>query len=156
MFCHRGHLVRLRTWPGGIKSFPQTWLIFFTSSCDEISGSVKYSIIRCHLFSAATCHFCPAAETSPELRVVICVSAYHKLVTHEVLTGRKHRRGSQSWLTVLFLCLFQVHHEGSVDAPWPPLPPTPPQPNALFWHHTSGSNPDPLLKRHGWRWGWGF
>lgn len=108
MFCHRGHLLRLRTWPGGIKSFPQTWLIFFTSSCDEISGSVKYSIIRCHLFSAATCHFCPAAETSPELRVVICVSAYRKLVTHEVLTGGKHRRGSQFSFCVCFKCTMKA------------------------------------------------
>lgn len=43
----------------------QRWLIFFfTSSCDEIFVSVKYSINRINLFSAATCNFCPIVEMS--------------------------------------------------------------------------------------------
>lgn len=45
----------------------QRWLIFFhffTPSCDEILGSVEYSINRINLFSAATYNFCPIGEMS--------------------------------------------------------------------------------------------
>lgn len=58
--------------------------------------TVKYSINRINLFSAATCNFCPIAEMSPAHWVTTFVSASQKLIINEDLAARlaqvKHKK----------------------------------------------------------------
>lgn len=61
--------------------------LFFTPSCDEISGTVEYSINRINLFSAATCNFCPIGEMSLAHWVMTFMSACQKIIINEDLTA---------------------------------------------------------------------
>lgn len=73
--------------PLEIANFSKMANLFFTPSCDEISGTVEYSINRINLFSAATCNFCPIGEMSLAHWVMTFMSACQKIIINEDLTA---------------------------------------------------------------------
>lgn len=73
--------------PLEIANFSKMANLFFTPSCDEISGTVEYSINRINLFSAATCNFCPIGEMSLAHWVMTFMSACQKIIITEDLTA---------------------------------------------------------------------